>query len=154
MILRDSKGDSPMAVLDGIDNRLSLDCFFSPTSVAVVGATEREGSVGRTVLANLLSASFRGRVYAINPVRKTVLGTPCYSKITELPEKVDLAVIVTPAPTVPEVIGECVAAGVRSAIVISAGFKEKGPDGAELERHIQAELRGSRMRVVGPNCLG
>jgi acetyltransferase len=154
MILRDSKGDSPMAVLDGIDNRLSLDCFFSPTSVAVVGATEREGSVGRTVLANLLSTSFRGRVYAINPVRKTVLGTPCYSKITELPEKVDLAVIVTPAPTVPEVIGECVAAGVRSAIVISAGFKEKGPDGAELERHIQAELRGSRMRVVGPNCLG
>jgi acetyltransferase len=132
----------------------ALQSFFSPASVAVVGATEREGSVGRTVLANLLSGSFRGRVYAINPVRKTVLGTPCYAKITDLPEKVDLAVIVTPAPAVPDVIRECVAAGVGSAIVISAGFKEKGPDGAELERRIQAELRGSRMRVVGPNCLG
>jgi acetyltransferase len=154
MILRDAKDDSPMAVGDRIDNRSSLDCFFSPTSVAVVGATEREGSVGRTVLANLLSGSFHGRVYAINPVRKTVLGTPCYSKITELPEKVDLAVIVTPAPTVPEVIRDCAAEGVASAIIISAGFKEKGPDGAELERRIQAELRGSRMRVVGPNCLG
>ena len=138
------QGNSPTA----------LQRFFSPESVAVVGATEREGSVGRTVLANLLSPSFHGRVYAINPVRKTVLGVPCYSNVIALPEKVDLAVIVTPAQTVPGVIRECVAASVGSAIIISAGFKENGLDGAELERQIQAELRDSRMRVVGPNCLG
>jgi acetyltransferase len=132
----------------------ALESFFAPTSVAVIGATDREGSVGRTVLANLLSGSFHGRVYAINPGRKDVLGIPCYPKIAGVPETVDLAVIVTPAPTVPDVIYECVAARVASAIVISAGFKEKGPDGAELERRIQAELRDSRMRVVGPNCLG
>ena len=132
----------------------ALQSFFTPASVAVVGATDREGSVGRTVLANVLSGAFHGRVYAINPGRKAVLGIPCYPKITEVPERVGLAVVVTPAPTVPDVIRECVAAGVASAIVISAGFKEKGPDGADLERRIQEELRGSPMRVVGPNCLG
>jgi acetyltransferase len=135
-------------------SRTALQRFFTPASVAVIGATDREGSVGRTVLANLLSPSFRGRVYAINPARKTVLGIPCHSKFTDLPERVDLAVIVTPASTVPDVIHDCVAAGVASAIVISAGFKEKGPDGAELEHRIQAEIRDSRMRVLGPNCLG
>ena len=132
----------------------ALQSFFSPASVALVGATDREGSVGRTVLANLLSGAFHGRVYAINPGRKAVLGIPCYQKITEVPERVDLAVVVTPAPTVPDVIRDCVTAGVASAIVISAGFKEKGSDGAELERRSKLELRGSPMRVVGPNCLG
>ena len=132
----------------------ALQSFFAPTSVAVIGATDREGSVGRTVLANLLSPAFQGRVFAINPARKTVLGIPCFPKIAALPERVDLAVIVTPAATVPDVIHECVAADVASAIVISAGFREKGLDGVELERRIQAEIRDSRMRVVGPNCLG
>jgi acetyltransferase len=132
----------------------ALQSFFSPASVAVIGATDREDSVGRTVLANLLSGSFHGRVYAVNPTRKMVLGVACHAKIGDVPEKVDLAVVVTPAPTVPDVIRDCVAAGVASGIVISAGFKEKGADGAELERRIQAELRGSSMRVVGPNCLG
>jgi acetyltransferase len=139
---------------DQRNSTAALQSFFVPTSVAVIGATDRDGSVGRTVLANLLSGSFHGRVYAINPARKAVLGIPCYPNITGVPETVDLAVIVTPAPTVPDVIHECVAAGVASAIVISAGFKEQGPDGAELERRIQAELRNTRMRVIGPNCLG
>jgi len=137
-----------------IARKVLLQSFFSPASVAVVGATDREGSVGRTVLANLLTGSFQGRVYAINPSRKAVLDLPCYPKITELPERVDLAVVVTPAPTVPDVIRECVGAGVTSVIVISAGFKEKGPDGAELERRIQTEIEGTGTRVVGPNCLG
>jgi acetyltransferase len=132
----------------------ALQGFFSPSCVAVIGATDREHSVGRTVLANLLSGTFQGRVFAVNPTRKTVLGIPCYTTIGDVPEKVDLAVVVTPAPTVPDVVRDCVATGVASAIVLSAGFKEKGPDGAELERRIQAELRGSSMRVVGPNCLG
>ena len=134
--------------------RSSLDSFFTPNSVAVIGATDRQGSVGRTVLANLLPGTFRGKVYAINPGRKEVLGVRCYPKISAVPDKVDLAVVVTPAPSVPGIIGECVDADVRSAIVISAGFRERGPEGAKLERQIQEQLHRGTMRLIGPNCLG
>ena len=85
--------------------------------------------------------SFSGKLYPVNPHRAEVLGLPCYANIGAIPEKIDLAVVVTPASTVPSVIRECVEAGVRSAIVISAGFKERGPEGAKLEQQIQAELR-------------
>jgi acetyltransferase len=134
--------------------RLALEYFFAPKSVAVIGATDREGSVGRTVLANLINGKFQGKVYGVNPHRSEVLGHPCHANIAAVPEKVDLAVVVTPAPTVPAVIRQCVDAGARSAIVISAGFRERGPEGAKLEQQIQAELRRGAMRLVGPNCLG
>ncbi|MGH9773910.1 MAG: bifunctional acetate--CoA ligase family protein/GNAT family N-acetyltransferase [Candidatus Acidiferrales bacterium] len=134
--------------------RAALECFFSPQSVAVIGATDREGSVGRTITANILKNSYRGKVFAVNSKRTEVLGLPCFAKIGDIPEKVDLAVIVTPALTVPAIVGECVDAGTRSAIVISAGFKELGSEGAELERQIQEQLRRGDMRLVGPNCLG
>ncbi|MGH9732689.1 MAG: acetate--CoA ligase family protein, partial [Candidatus Acidiferrales bacterium] len=135
-------------------SRTALECFFSPNSVAVIGATDHPCSVGRTVVSNLRNGKFPGKVYAVNPKRTEVLGLPCYANIGAVPEKVDLAMIVTPAPTVPGIIRECVDAGVRAATVISAGFKERGQAGAELERQIQAELRRGTMRLVGPNCLG
>jgi acetyltransferase len=135
-------------------DRDSLSYFFAPRSVAVIGATERERSVGRTVFANLRNGSFSGKLYPVNPHRAEVFGFPCYTNIEAIPEKVDLAVVVTPASTVPSVIRECVSAGVRSAIVISAGFKERGPEGAKLEEEILAELRRGTMRLIGPNCLG
>jgi len=134
--------------------RLPLDYFFAPKSVAVIGATDREGSVGRTVLANLRNGKFPGKVYGVNPHRTEVLGFPCFANIAAVPEKIDLVVVVTPAPTVPAVVRECVDAGARFAIVISAGFRERGPEGAELERQIQAELCRGAMRLIGPNCLG
>ncbi|HEV2488470.1 MAG TPA: bifunctional acetate--CoA ligase family protein/GNAT family N-acetyltransferase [Candidatus Acidoferrales bacterium] len=134
--------------------RPALECFFEPKTVAVIGATDREGSVGRTVLVNLRRATYGGRVYAVNPERAVVLGEVCFPKVGAIGEKIDLAVIVTPAPTVPGVIRDCVAAGARSGIVISAGFKEHGPEGAALEEQIRAELRRGEMRLVGPNCLG
>jgi acetyltransferase len=134
--------------------RATFDCMFSPQSVAVIGATDREGSVARTLILNLLNPAFQGKVYAVNPKRDQILGLPCYSSIAKVPEKVDLAVIVTPAPAVPEVIGECVDAGVRSAVVISAGFKERGAEGAKLEEQIRAHLRRGKLRLIGPNCLG
>lgn len=93
-------------------DRLPLGCFFAPKSVAVIGAADREGSVGRTVLANLRNGKFPGKVYAVNSHRAEVLSLPCYAHIGAIPEKVDLAVAVTPAPTVPAVIQECVEAGV------------------------------------------
>src|SRR3984893_14858763 len=137
-----------------LENRCALDSFFAPKSVAVIGATDREGTVGRTVLENLLSGPFRGKTYAVNPKRTEVLGLRSHAKIGDVPEKVDLVVVVTPAQTVPDVIGECVDAGGRAAIVISAGFKERGAEGAALELRIQEQLRRGTMRLIGPNCLG
>jgi acetyltransferase len=137
-----------------MNGRPPLQCFFAPQSVAVIGATDREATVGRTVLANLRSGKYDGKVYAVNPHRTEVLGLPSYADIAAIPEKIDLAVVVTPAATVPGVIRECVDAGARSAIVISAGFRERGAEGAKLEQQIQAELNRGAMRLLGPNCLG
>ena len=134
--------------------RTPLDAIFGPKTVAVIGATEKPMSVGRTIMANLLGSPFGGTVFPVNPNRSTVLGVKAYSKLADVPEPIDLAVVVTPAATVPEVIGECATAGVRVAIVISAGFKEVGAAGAALERQILDEARRGRMRLIGPNCLG
>jgi acetyltransferase len=134
--------------------RNPLEVMFKPQSVAVVGATERAGSVGRTILWNLISTSFGGTIFPINPSRSSILGIKAYPSISEVPDLVDLAVIVTPAKTVPGIIRECVAAGVKAAIIISAGFKETGPEGEALEQEILAIARKGGMRIVGPNCLG
>src|SRR5512135_3117465 len=112
----------------------SLQPIFSPQTVAVIGATEKAGSVGRTVIWNLLSSPFGGTVFPVNPKRANILGIKAYPSVGDVPDKVDLAVIVTPAPSVPDIIGECVAAGVKGAIIISAGFKETGPAGVALEQ--------------------
>jgi len=133
---------------------VSLDVFFAPKTVAVIGATETAGSVGRTILWNLVTSPFGGTVFPVNPKRPSVLGVKAYKHISEVPEAVDLAVIVTPAATVPGVIHDCAEQGVRGAIVISAGFKEIGPSGVELERQIMVEARRGNMRIIGPNCLG
>ena len=144
--------DGPHGVLRAAGH--PLDAIFKPQSVAVVGATERQGSVGRTILWNLLSTPFGGTVYPINPNRGSVLGIKAYRSLAAVPEQVELAAIVTPADTVPRVIGECVEAGVQGAIVISAGFKEHGEHGQDLERQILEKIRGTTLRIIGPNCLG
>jgi len=131
-----------------------LDVFFSPENVAVVGATETPGSVGRTILWNLISSPFGGTVYPVNLKRPSVLGIKAYPSVSAVPAQVDLAVIITPAPTIPGIIRDCVQAGVKGAIVISAGFKELGPQGAELERQLLEEARKGGLRIIGPNCLG
>jgi acetyltransferase len=131
-----------------------LDVFFAPRTVAVIGATDKPASVGRAVLWNLLSSPFGGTVLPINPKHEAVLGIKAYPDIAAAPATVDLAVIVTPAATVPGVVAECVAAGVKAAIIISAGFRETGAKGADLEAQIITHARRGRMRVIGPNCLG
>ena len=131
-----------------------LDPFFRPRSVAVVGATETPRSVGRTLLHNLISTPFGGTVYPVNPKRDNVLGIKAYRSIADVPGPVDLAVVVTPAATVPRVIGECADRAVPAAVIISAGFHETGAAGAELEQQVRAEARRGEMRIVGPNCLG
>ena len=130
-----------------------LDPLFLPHSVAVIGASERAGSVGRSVLWNLLSSPFGGTVFPVNAKRSNVLGIKAYPSVRELPDKVDLVVLTTPADTVPDLIAESVELGIPAAIVISAGFKEHGEHGKELEQRISQIIRG-KMRLIGPNCLG
>ena len=127
--------------------RRPLDVFFAPRNVAVIGATESTATVGRTILWNLINSPFGGTVFPVNPKRISVLGIRAYPNIAAVPDKVDLAVIVTPATTVPGLVRECVAAGVKGAIIISAGFKEAGKAGAELERQVQIGRASCRERV-------
>ena len=134
--------------------RHPLDAFFAPRTVAVIGATETPGSVGRTLLHNLISTPFGGTIYPVNPKRANVLGIKAHRRLSDIAEPVDLAVIVTPAATVPAIVAECADRGVPNAIIISAGFREAGQAGVELEAKVLAEARRGRMRIVGPNCLG
>jgi len=124
--------------------------MFAPESVAVIGATERPGSVGRALLENL--KSYRAPVYPVNRKQHRVLGEPAFPAIGAIPDQVELAIIATPAVTVPDVVEECAVAGVTGAIVISAGFRECGPAGAKREEATAA--RRGQMRILGPNCLG
>ncbi len=134
--------------------KYGLDAVFAPASVAVIGATSRPNTVGRTILENLLNGGYQGKVYVVNPNHDEVLGVKAYRNIRDTPEKVDLAIVATPAATVPQIIRECVDAGAKSAVVISAGFKERGAEGAALEKQIREQLRLGSMRLIGPNCLG
>ncbi len=131
-----------------------LDPIFAPRSVVVIGASETPGAVGRTVLWNLISNPFGGTVYPVNHKRDNVLGIKAYKSVADVPAKPDLAIIATPAATVPDLIRQCAAVGVKAAIIISAGFKELGEKGADLERQVLEIARASRMRIIGPNCLG
>src|SRR5262245_41321808 len=130
--------------------RPALNTMFAPESIALIGATEAPGSVGRVLLENL--KSYHGPVYPVSLRRHTVLGLPAFPKIGAVPSRVDLAIIATPAATVPDVVQECAESGVTGAMILSAGFRESGPLGAKLEEAI-VDRRG-QMRIVGPNCLG
>ena len=134
--------------------RYGLDAMFAPGSVAVIGATSRPGTVGHAVLENLLHGKSQRKVYAVNAKHPEVLGLKTYANVRDIPGHVDLAIVATPAATVPQIIGECVDAGVKSAIVLSAGFRERGAEGAALEQQIQEQLRRGSMALIGPNCLG
>ncbi len=136
------------------ERRPALETMLAPEFVAVIGATEAEGSVGRTLIENLKTGNFGGEIIPVNLKRARVLGIPAFRKVGEVEHPIDLAVIVTPAATVPGVIGECVEAGAKGAIIISAGFKECGEAGVELEKQVLAQARRGRMRIIGPNCLG
>jgi acetyltransferase len=151
----DLVGQAPNERKRTTPEKSGLDAMFSPSSVAVIGATDRPGTVGRTVLENLLHG-FQGAVYAVNTKHEEVLGLKAFKSIRNIPRPVDLAVVATPAATVPQLIGECVDAGVKSAVVISAGFKERGAEGIALEQQIREQLlrSSSPLRLIGPNCLG
>lgn len=132
----------------------SLRPFFEPRSIAVIGVTERPGSVGRALMMNLVGAPAGPKVFPINPNRNVVLGLPALASIAAAPEPVDLAIIATPAASVPSLIRQCRDADVAAAIVMSAGFREAGREGVQLEAELAESLRDSSLRVIGPNCVG
>ena len=131
-----------------------LEGFFSPRSVAVVGVAREEGKVGHCVFHNLIESGFEGEVYPVNPNADEIHGHRCYASLDDLPVVPELAVLVVPARVVPDVIEQCGLLGIPSVIVISAGFKEAGPEGGALERELLARAHEHGVRVLGPNCLG
>ncbi len=131
----------------------NLNNVFNPGSVALIGASDREGSVGRIIFTNLLQAKDR-KIFPVNPKKKVILGRKCFENIAEIPEPVDLAVIATPAKEVPELVEDCGRAGIGGLVIISAGFKEIGEEGRLLEERITASRKKYGMRILGPNCLG
>lgn len=134
--------------------RNPLDAIFSPRAVAVIGATESSGSVGAAVMRNLLQAAFAGKIFPVNLKRPTVMGRKAFPSVREIGEPIDLAVIAAPSAAVPDIIGQCADLNIPGAVIISAGFKEAGPEGVELERRVLVEARRGGMRIIGPNCLG
>ncbi len=135
-------------------NRHYLTSLFEPQSVAIFGASETAGKIGAVLISNMLASAYRGALFAVNPKYRSVHGVPCFASIAALPQRVDLAVVATPAHGVPEVIEQCGMAGVRVAVVITAGFFETGVEGAKLERRMLDNARRHGVRIIGPNCLG
>ena len=133
---------------------MTLNGFFEPSSVAIVGASREPGKLGHEVLRNIIDAGFQGKLYPINPKADEVLGLKCYPSVKDVPDKVDLAVIIVPARFVPSVVADCGAKKVKAAIVISGGFGEVGPAGVELERQLVEAAKKANLRVLGPNCQG
>jgi acetyltransferase len=130
-----------------------MNKLFNPETIALIGASEREGSVGRAIMNNLLSSK-KIKVFPVNPKREKVLGVKCYPNIAKIPEKIDLSIIATPAKTVPKIVEECGKAGVHGIIIVSAGFKEIGEEGKKLEEQIKTSRQKYGMRIMGPNCIG
>lgn len=131
-----------------------MEKIFNPETIAVVGATNRKGHVGYSILENLLSSGYEGTVYPVNPKRKSVQSVKTYPSILKVPDKVDLAVIATPSKTVQGIVEECGEAGVHGIVIISSGFKESGKEGKDMCESILKTARSYDMRIFGPNCLG
>jgi len=131
-----------------------MDNFFRPGSIAIVGASGSVGKVGYAVMENLTRFGYKGKIFPVNPSRKTLWRLPCYKTVLDIPEKVDLAVLIVPARFILEVVDQCGKKGIKAAIVITAGFKEAGGGGAKLEQEFVDHGKKIGMRIMGPNCLG
>ena len=131
-----------------------LTPLLEPRSVGIIGASEKEATLGNVVLRNMLDADFKGKIYAINPNHESILGQPCYKSVEEIPQRLDLAVITVRAEKVAALVDSCGRAGVKAVIVMSSGFAETGPRGALYERQVIEAARRYRIRLLGPNCIG
>lgn len=132
----------------------NIDSIFSPKSIAIIGASRQQGSVGQSLLANIIDSRFQGVVYPVNPKAQAILGIKSYPRVLDIPDDVDLAVIIVPASLVPQVLEECGVKGIKGAITISAGFREIGGHGVKLEQTVKDIIKKYNIALVGPNCLG
>ena len=132
----------------------SIEKFFNPRSVAVIGASRRQETIGQALVRNLITGDFSGRVYAVNPTSHAVSGLPTYTSVTEIPDDVDVAVVAVPAEHVQDVVLDCAAKGVHGLIVVSSGFAETGEEGRVRQRKLVGLSRSYGLRLIGPNCLG
>ena len=132
----------------------NLDKVFKPRSIAVVGASDKQGNIGQAVLRNLREGGYDQSVFVVNPKYRSVLGTPTHRSVLDIGEEVDLAVVATPLAVAPQIVRECVQAKVAGAIIVSAGGREMGAEGQAIEQAIKAEASQGSIRIVGPNCLG
>ena len=133
---------------------MSLEAFFKPKSVAVIGASREPRKFGHVIFKNFVESEFKGNTYAVNPKADFILGLRAYGRLSDIPSQVDLAVISLPAPLVPSAIDECVSKNVKAAIIVSGGFKEIGEKGELLELEIRRRIKDTGLRVIGPNCIG
>ncbi|MEH0021297.1 MAG: acetate--CoA ligase family protein [Desulfobacter sp.] len=131
-----------------------LDAIFSPETIAVVGASTQKGKVGHDIFANILSGGYTGTLYPVNPKAKSVLSVKCYTSISNIPDPIDLAMIILPPKAALGSVRECIEKGVKGIVIVSAGFKEVGGEGLEIEERIKTLCSDAGVRVVGPNCLG
>ncbi|MBF0231693.1 MAG: acetate--CoA ligase family protein [Desulfamplus sp.] len=131
-----------------------LDAIFAPESIAVLGASTQKGKVGHDIFANILYGGYQGTLYPVNPTAKSILSVKCYKSITAIPDSVDLAMIILPPVVALNAVEECIAKGVKGIVIVSAGFKEVGGEGLEIEQKIQQLCQKANIRLVGPNCLG
>lgn len=133
---------------------MSIESFFCPSSVAVIGASRNKEKVGYTVLDSIISGGYKGKVFPINPKTDEIFNRKCYKSILEIPQDIDLVVIVIPNKFVLQLLDQCAKKNVKAAVIITAGFKETGPEGALLETKVAEKAREYGIRIIGPNCLG
>ncbi|WP_181310716.1 bifunctional acetate--CoA ligase family protein/GNAT family N-acetyltransferase [Nocardioides campestrisoli] len=149
--------DTAIGVMEQREHRAesaSIEKFFNPRSIAVIGASRRQETIGQALVRNLVLGDFTGRVYAVNPTADAVSGLPTYKSVTEIPDDVDVAIVAVPAEAVQDVVLDCAAKGVHGLVVISSGFAETGEEGRIRQRQLVGLSRSYGLRLIGPNCLG
>lgn len=149
--------DTAIGVMHNREHRaeaVSIHKFFHPRSVAIIGASRRQDTIGRLLVHNLVTADFAGRVYVVNQSADAVSGMPAYKTVNDIPGEVDVAIVAVPADKVNDVVLDCAAKGVHGLVVISAGFAETGEEGRRKQRHLAGLARSYGLRLIGPNCLG
>ena len=149
--------DTAIGVMRGREHRAeaaSIERFFNPRSVAIIGASRRQDTIGQVLVRNLVTGDFTGRVYVVNPSAAAVSGMPAYKSVGEIPDEVDVAIVAVPADKVTDVVLDCAAKGVHGLVVISSGFAETGEEGRQRQRHLVGLSRSYGLRLIGPNALG
>ena len=149
--------DTSMGVMQAREHRAeaeSIERFFNAKSVAIIGASRRQDTIGQTLVRNLVLGDYSGRVYVVNPAAEAVAGMPAYASVADIPDKVEVAIVAVPADAVQDVVLDCAAKGVHGLIVISSGFAETGEEGRLRQRKLVGLARSYGLRLIGPNCLG